>query len=99
MSPEDLAEIWSRSKSTTRLERADHRSSPSSSRKKTTDHVHKILLDYLIRDEEKHYHPRQLEELKKHMSKLAWGRRPAPRRQRMGLLKKKDKKKGEVTRA
>jgi len=41
-------------------------------KEETTDHTHKILLDYLIRDEEKHDSLLcALEEFKKHMSKLS----------------------------
>ena len=71
MSPEDLADIWTRIEEHDKLER-ETIALATELKEKTHDHVHKILLDYLIRDEEKHDTLLgELEEFKKHMSKLA----------------------------
>jgi hypothetical protein len=71
LSPEELADIWSKIEEHDALERKTIELAKQL-REDTTDHVHKILLDYLIRDEEKHdILLGALEEFKKHMSKLA----------------------------
>mgnify|MGYP001828427431 CR=1 FL=1 len=69
--PEDLADIWTRIEEHDKLERETIELAKEL-KAKTHDHVHKILLDYLIRDEEKHDSILgELEEFKKHLSKLA----------------------------
>ena len=71
MSYEDLAEIWSKIEEHDETEKAAINAAKEL-REMTTDHVHKILLDYLLRDEEKHDTIlEQLDEFKKHLSKLA----------------------------
>lgn len=71
LSADDLAEIWGKIEEHDALERKTIELAKKL-REETTDHVHKILLDYLIRDEEKHdILLGALEEFKKHMSKLA----------------------------
>ena len=71
LSHEDLAEIW------TKIEEHDATEQEALKvakelRDNTTDHVHKILLDYLLRDEEKHDSIlEELNEFKKHLSKLS----------------------------
>ena len=68
---EDLAEIWGRIEEHDKLERQTIELAKEL-KETTHDHVHKILLDYLIRDEEKHDSLLgELEEFKKHLSKLA----------------------------
>ena len=71
MSHEDLAEIWSKIEEHDETEKAAINAAKEL-REMTTDHVHKILLDYLLRDEEKHDTIlEQLDEFKKHLSKLS----------------------------
>ena len=71
MSYEDLAEIWSKIEEHDATEKAAIEAAKEL-REMTTDHVHKILLDYLLRDEEKHDTIlEQLDEFKKHLSKLS----------------------------
>ncbi len=71
MSHEDLAEIWSKIEEHDATEKAAIEAAKEL-REMTTDHVHKILLDYLLRDEEKHDTIlEQLDEFKKHLSKLS----------------------------
>jgi rubrerythrin len=68
---EDLAEIWTKIEEHDKTEQEAIKVAKEL-RDKTTDHVHKILLDYLIRDEEKHDTILgELDEFKKHLSKLA----------------------------
>ena len=71
MSHEDLAEIWTKIEEHDETEKAAIKAAKNL-RETTTNHVHKILLDYLLRDEEKHDTIlEQLDEFKKHLSKLS----------------------------
>ena len=71
LSPEDMAEVWSRIEEHDQLERKTIELAKEL-RQKSTDPVQKALLDYLITDEQKHDTILgQLDELKRHMSKLA----------------------------
>ncbi len=71
LSSEDLAEVWGKLEAHDALERETIELGKQL-KDETTDPVAKILLDYLLRDEQKHDTILgQLEEFKKHMSKLA----------------------------
>jgi hypothetical protein len=71
MSHEDLAEIWTKIEEHDETERKAI-AAARELRDKTTEPVHRILLDYLLRDEEKHDTILEdLDEYKKHLSKLA----------------------------
>jgi rubrerythrin len=71
MSPDDMAEVWSRLEEHDELERKTIELAKEL-QEKTTDPVVASLLDYLIIDEQKHDHIlNQLEALKRHLSKLA----------------------------
>ena len=71
LSPEDLAEVWGQIEAHDELERQTI-ALAKELRKTTTEPVNRILLDYLLRDEEKHDSILgELEELKTHMSKLS----------------------------
>ena len=71
LSPEDLAEVWGQIEAHDELERQTI-ALAKELKEQTTEPVHKILLDYLLRDEEKHDSILgELEKLKEHMSKLS----------------------------
>jgi hypothetical protein len=71
LSPEEMAEIWTRLEEHDELERKTINIAKDL-KDKIKDPVQKLLLEYLIIDEQKHDHLlNQLNELKKHMSKLA----------------------------
>jgi hypothetical protein len=71
LSPEDLAEVWGQLEAHDELERQTIELAKSL-REKSTDPVAKILLDYLLRDEQKHDTILgELEKFKLHMSKLS----------------------------
>ena len=71
LSPEDMAQVWGRIEEHDALERKTIELAQEL-RKSSTDPVQKALLDYLIVDEQKHDTILgQLEEIKRHMSKLA----------------------------
>ncbi len=71
LSPEDMAEVWGRIEEHDKLERKTIELAKEL-RETSTDPVQKALLDYLITDEQKHDTILgQLDELKRHMSKLA----------------------------
>ena len=71
LSPEDMAQVWSRIEEHDELERKTIELAKEL-RQTSTDPVQKALLDYLITDEQKHDTILgQLDELKRHMSKLA----------------------------
>lgn len=71
MSHADLADIWTKIEEHDETEREAIRVAKEL-REMTTDPVQKILLDYLIRDEEKHDTILgELEEFKVHLSKLS----------------------------
>ena len=71
MSPDDMAEVWSRLEEHDELERKTIELAKEL-KEKTTDPVVASLLEYLIIDEQKHDHIlNQLEAVKRHLSKLA----------------------------
>lgn len=71
LSSDELAEVWDKLEAHDALERETIELA-TALKAETTDPVAKILLDYLLRDEQKHDTILgQLEEFKKHMSKLA----------------------------
>jgi hypothetical protein len=71
MSPDDMAEVWTRLEEHDELERKTIELAKEL-KGKTTDPVVASLLEYLIIDEEKHDHIlNQLEAVKRHLSKLA----------------------------
>jgi len=71
LAPEDMAEIWSQLEAHDKLERKTIELAKEI-RDEVPDPVAKLILEYLIIDEEKHDHILgQLEELKKHMAKRA----------------------------
>ncbi len=71
LSPEELGEVWGRIEEHDALERKTIEIA-TELRSECTDIVQKALLDYLITDEKKHDTIlTQLEEFKKHFSKLA----------------------------
>jgi rubrerythrin len=71
MSPDDMAEVWSRLEEHDELERKTIELAKEL-QEKTTDPVVASLLEYLIIDEQKHDHIlNQLEAVKRHLSKLA----------------------------
>jgi rubrerythrin len=71
MSPEDLAEVWGQIEAHDELERQTIELAKQL-KEQTTEPMHKILLDYLLRDEEKHDTILgDLEAFKKHMSKIS----------------------------
>ena len=71
LSPEDLAEVWGQIEAHDELERQTIELAKELL-EETTEPIHKILLNYLLTDEEKHDGILgELEKLKTHMSKLA----------------------------
>jgi len=71
MSPDDMAEVWTRLEQHDQLERRTIEMAIEL-KEKTTDVVAKVLLEYLILDEQKHDTLLgQLEAVKRHLSKLA----------------------------
>jgi hypothetical protein len=71
MSPGDMAEVWTRLEQHDQLERRTIEMAIEL-KEKTTDVVAKVLLEYLILDEQKHDTLLgQLEAVKRHLSKLA----------------------------
>ena len=71
LSPEDLAEVWGQIEAHDELERQTIELAKELL-EETTEPLHKILLNYLLTDEEKHDGILgELEKLKTHMSKLA----------------------------
>ena len=71
MRPQDLAEVWTQIEEHDKVERETIELAKQL-QAETRDPVAKILLEYLITDEQKHDHIiGQLEELKKHMAKLS----------------------------
>jgi rubrerythrin len=71
MSPGDMSEVWSRLEEHDELERRTIEMAKEL-KEKTTDVVAKVLLEYLIIDEQKHDTLLgQLEAVKRHLSKLA----------------------------
>jgi rubrerythrin len=71
LSPDELAEVWGQLEAHDELERQTIELAKGLM-KETTDPVAKILLDYLLRDEQKHDTILgELENFKKHMSKLS----------------------------
>jgi rubrerythrin len=71
MSPDDMAEVWSRLEEHDELERKTIELAKEL-QEKTTDPVVASLLEYLIIDEQKHDHIlNQLDAVKRHLSKLA----------------------------
>jgi predicted transcriptional regulator len=71
MSPDDMAEVWTRLEEHDKLERRTIEMAKEL-KEKTTDVVAKVLLEYLILDEMKHDTLLgQLEAIKRHLSKLA----------------------------
>ena len=71
MSPDDMAEVWSRLEEHDELERKTIELAKEL-KEKTTDPVVASLLEYLIIDEQKHDHIlNQLDAVKRHLSKLA----------------------------
>ncbi len=71
LSPEDLAEVWGQIEAHDELERQTI-ALAKELKEYTTEPVNKILLDYLLRDEEKHDSIlAELEKFKKHMAKLS----------------------------
>ena len=71
LSPEDLAEVWGQIEAHDELERQTIELAKELL-EETTEPIHKILLNYLLTDEEKHDGILgELEKLKAHMSKLA----------------------------
>jgi len=71
MSPDDMAEVWSKIEEHDELERRTIELAKEL-KDKTTDPVVASLLEYLIIDEQKHDHIlNQLDAVKRHLSKLA----------------------------
>ena len=71
LSPGDLAEVWGQIEAHDELERQTIELAKELL-KETTEPIHRILLNYLLTDEEKHDSILgELEKLKVHMSKLA----------------------------
>ena len=71
MTPEDLAEVWGQIEAHDELERQTI-ALAKELKEQTTEPMHVILLDYLLRDEEKHDTLLgDLEKFKKHMAKLS----------------------------
>ncbi|HOC44315.1 MAG TPA: hypothetical protein PKJ99_14970 [Thermoanaerobaculales bacterium] len=71
MSPDDMAEVWSRLEQHDELERRTIEMARQL-KERTTDVVVRLLLEYLILDEQKHDTLLgQLEAVKRHLSKLA----------------------------
>jgi len=71
LSPEDLAEVWGQIEAHDELERQTIELAKEL-KEQTTEPMHVILLDYLLRDEEKHDTILgDLEKFKKHMSKIS----------------------------
>jgi hypothetical protein len=71
MSPGDMGEVWTKLEEHDELERRTIEMAKKL-KEKTTDPVAALLLDYLIRDEQKHDTLlMELEALKRHLSKLA----------------------------
>ena len=71
LSPEDLAEVWGQLEAHDELERQTIELAKEL-KEQTTEPMHKILLDYLLRDEEKHDTILgDLEKFKTHMSKIS----------------------------
>ena len=71
MSPDDMAEVWSRLEQHDELERRTIEMARQL-KERTTDVVVSLLLEYLILDEQKHDTLLgQLEAVKRHLSKLA----------------------------
>ena len=71
LSPDDLAEVWGQIEAHDELERQTI-ALAKELMEQTTEPLHKILLGYLLTDEEKHDGIlNELDEFKKHMSKLS----------------------------
>ncbi|HSO21904.1 MAG TPA: hypothetical protein VLT81_03295 [Chondromyces sp.] len=71
MSPQDLAEVWGQIEAHDELERQTI-ALAEELMEQTTEPMHKILLDYLLKDEKKHDSLLgALDKFKKHLSKLA----------------------------
>ena len=71
LAPEDLGEIWSQLEAHDKVERKTIELAKEL-KDEIPDPVTKVILEYLITDEQKHDHIiGQLEELKKHMAKLS----------------------------
>ena len=71
LSPEDLAEVWGQIEAHDELERKTIELAQKL-KDESTDPIAKILLDYLLRDEQKHDTIlAELEKFKLHMSKLS----------------------------
>jgi rubrerythrin len=71
LSPEELAEVWGQLEAHDELERQTIELAKELL-EETTEPVHKVLLDYLLRDEEKHDTILgELEKFKTHMAKLS----------------------------
>jgi rubrerythrin len=71
LSPEDMADVWTRIEEHDELERRTIELAKEL-KEKTTDPVVASLLEYLIIDEQKHDHIlNQLDAVKRHLSKLA----------------------------
>jgi hypothetical protein len=71
LSPEDLAEVWGQIEAHDELERQTI-ALAKELKEQTTEPMHVILLDYLLRDEEKHDTLlMDLDAFKKHMAKIS----------------------------
>ena len=71
MTPEDLAEVWGQIEAHDELERQTIELAKEL-KEQTTEPMHVILLDYLLRDEEKHDTLlMDLDAFKKHMAKIS----------------------------
>jgi rubrerythrin len=71
LSPEDLAEVWGQIEAHDELERQTIELAQNL-KEETTDPVARVLLDYLLRDEQKHDTILgELEKFKLHMSKIS----------------------------
>ncbi len=71
MSPQDLAEVWGQIEAHDELERQTI-ALAEELKEETTEPMHTILLDYLLKDEKKHDSLLgALDKFKKHLSKLA----------------------------
>jgi len=71
LSPEDLAEVWGQIEAHDELERQTIELAKEL-KEQTTEPMHVILLDYLLRDEEKHDTLlMDLDAFKKHMAKIS----------------------------
>jgi rubrerythrin len=71
MSPQDLAEVWGQIEAHDELERQTI-ALAEELKEETTEPMHRILLDYLLKDEKKHDSLLgALDKFKKHLSKLA----------------------------